>query len=133
MQRQLLQWGGTNEAATRVDCLKTLHLPTDLLQSAVNLQHRCGRKMAVWPTDEVLHTAFRMMSSALNRPDCSQLPCSISPLMHGFHYCCCCSWGSELRLVFNETPLTDHYILQVDGVLIFIGYLCLCGYFYSGN
>ena len=116
-------------ATTGVDCLTSLCLRMNLLPSAVNLCLCCRPKTATQPTAQ--------------SATCSSPHNAVGiPIAASFHVvsCHCCSSssivaaapgtakGAYLHLVdvhWNSThrPVTGCW------VLLFIGYLCLCGYY----
>ena len=88
VQKQPSRYHSTDKATARVNCLTSLCLQTDLLPipSALDLQHHCWWKMAVWPTTK------RTTCNSLHDIVSIKLPQLQSAAMKPkLQYCCCCS------------------------------------------
>ena len=115
-----------NEAAIRVDCLTTLCLWTDSA-TCCQSSNRCWWKTAVWQTTwSSTHSSSHDLIG-IELPSCHEVV-----LMPGLHYLCCCFWDCEQHLVLNANSSRDQPCFMGWWVLVFIGYLCSCGYYYLG-
>ena len=107
----------TNEAASRVDCLTSLSLRTDLLSSIFNLRYQCLTAWNGWRFTNRSKCYTQLVAWCRrhqgNHPNSSHLPwSSISPLMPGLQYCCCYILDSYLCVAFDKTLPTDQLGLK---------------------